>query len=49
MKLEAGMARRMFSREFKVEAVRPAVHERGVSGAQMSRDLDLHETCCGDG
>jgi len=36
------MARRIFSREFKVEAVR-LVHERGVSVAQAARDLDLHE------
>jgi transposase len=36
------MARRIFSREFKVEAVR-LVQERGVSVAQAVRDLDLHE------
>jgi transposase InsO family protein len=36
------MARRIFSREFKAEAVR-LVHERGVSVAQAARDLDLHE------
>ena len=36
------MARRIFSREFKVEAVR-LVHELGVSVAQAARDLDLHE------
>jgi transposase len=36
------MGRRQFSREFKVEAVR-LVKERGVSVAQASRDLDLHE------
>ena len=36
------MARRVFSREFKVEAVR-LVRERGVSVAQASRDLDAHE------
>jgi transposase len=36
------MARRQFSREFKVEAVR-LVRERGVSVAQAARDLDLHE------
>ena len=36
------MARRLFSREFKVEAVR-LVRERGVSVAQAARDLDLHE------
>ena len=36
------MARRIFSREFKVEAVR-LVRERSVSVAQASRDLDVHE------
>ena len=36
------MARRIFSREFKVEAV-CLVRERGVSVAQASRDLDVHE------
>ena len=36
------MARRIFSREFKVEAVR-LVQERGVSIAQASRDLDLND------
>jgi transposase len=36
------MGRRTFSREFKIEAVR-LVRERGVSVAQASRDLDLHE------
>jgi transposase len=36
------MARRIFSREFKVEAVR-LIRERGVSVAQAARDLDLHE------
>ena len=36
------MARRVFGREFKVEAVR-LVRERGVSVAQASRDLDVHE------
>jgi transposase len=36
------MARRTFSREFKVEAVR-LVRERGVSVAQAARDLELHE------
>lgn len=36
------MERRKFSREFKIEAVR-LVRERGVSVAQASRDLDLHE------
>ena len=33
---------RKFSREFKIEAVR-LVRERGVSVAQASRDLDVHE------
>lgn len=36
------MARRIFSREFKVEAVR-LVQERGVSIAQASRDLDIND------
>ena len=36
------MQRRKFSREFKVEAVR-LVGERGVSVAQASRDLDVHQ------
>ena len=36
------MARRSFSREFKVEAVR-LIKGRGVSVAQASRDLDVHE------
>jgi len=35
------MAKRTFSREFKVEAVR-LVRERGVSVSQASRDLDIH-------
>ncbi len=35
-------ARRTFSREFKLEAVR-LVKERGVTLAQACRDLDLHE------
>ena len=34
-------ARRRFSREFKVEAVK-LVLERGVSMSQAARDLDLH-------
>jgi len=33
--------RRRFSREFKQEAVR-LVRERGVSMAEVARDLDLH-------
>ena len=36
------MVRRVFSREFKVEAVR-LVRERGVSVAQAARDLGVHE------
>ena len=36
------MQRRKFSREFKIEAVR-LVREGGVSVAQASRDLDVHE------
>jgi transposase len=36
------MARRLFSREFKVEAVR-LVMDRGVSVAQAARDLEIHE------
>jgi transposase len=41
-KPEVGMGRRLFTREFKIEAVR-LVQDRGVSVAQVSRDLDLHE------
>jgi transposase len=36
------MGRRQFTREFKIEAVR-LVREWGVSVAQASRDLDVHE------
>lgn len=36
------MGRRQFAREFKIEAVR-LVRDRGVSIAQASRDLDVHE------
>ena len=36
------MKRRKFSREFKVEAAK-LVRVRGVSVAQASRDLDVHE------
>ena len=36
------MARRKFSREFKLEAVRLA-RQPGVSVAQIARDLDLHD------
>lgn len=35
------MAKRVFSREFKLEAVK-LVTERGVSISQASRDLDVH-------
>ncbi len=37
------MKRRLFSREFKLEAVR-LVQERGVSVVQLSRDLDVVES-----
>jgi transposase len=36
------MGRRVFNREFKIEAVR-LVRERGVSVAQAARDLGVHE------
>lgn len=36
------MARRSFTREFKLEAVR-LVSERGMTAAQVARDLDIHE------
>ena len=36
------MGRRQFTREFKIEAVR-LVRDRGVSVAQASRDLNVHE------
>ncbi len=36
------MQRRQFGREFKIEAVR-LIKDRGVSVAQASRDLDVHE------
>ena len=36
------MVRRIFSKEFKVEGVR-LVRDRGVSIAQASRDLGVHE------
>jgi len=36
------MGRRLFSREFKLEAVR-LVRDRGVSVVQASRDLDIGE------
>jgi transposase len=37
------MQRRKYSREFKLEAVK-LIRERGVSVAQASRDLDVHQT-----
>ncbi|OCJ65324.1 transposase [Agrobacterium tumefaciens] len=36
------MQRRIFSREYKLEAVK-LVRERGVIVAQAARDLDVHE------
>ena len=36
------MKRRIFGREFKIEAVK-LIRERGVSVAQAARDLDVHE------
>jgi transposase len=42
MRPEAARQRRKFSSEFEVEAVR-LVRERGVSAAQVARDLDVHE------
>ena len=42
MEPEVIMERRKFTREFKVEAVK-LVRERGVSFAQASRDLGVHE------
>ena len=36
------MERRKFTREFKLEAVR-LIKERGVSFAQASQDLSVHE------
>jgi transposase len=37
------MARRQYTREFKLEAVR-LIRERGVTVAQASRDLGVHGT-----
>ena len=37
------MERRKFTREFKLEAVK-LIKERGVSVAQASRDLSVHQT-----
>jgi transposase len=42
------MQRRKFSREFKIEAVR-LVRERGVSVAQASRDIAVHEMLFANG
>jgi transposase len=36
------MGRRTFNREFKFEAVK-LVHERGMSAAQVARDLGIHQ------
>jgi transposase len=36
------MQRRLFGREFKIEAVR-LIRDRGVSVAQAARDLDVYE------
>jgi transposase len=36
------VARRQFSREFKLEAIK-LVEERGVSVRQAAQDLDVHE------
>lgn len=36
------MQRRIFSREYKLEAVK-LVRERGVTVTQAARDLDVHE------
>ena len=36
------MAKRSFTREFKPEAVR-LVGERGMTVAQVARDLDIHD------
>ena len=38
------MARRQYTREFKLEAVR-LIRERGVSVTQAARDLDVGEGC----
>ena len=37
------MERRKFTREFKLEAVR-LIKDRGVSYAQASHDLDVHQS-----
>jgi hypothetical protein len=46
--LEVRMKRRVFSREFKVEAVK-LIRQRGVAVAQAARDLDVAESICGVG
>lgn len=38
----------MQRRKFKLAAVK-LVRERGVSVAQASRDLDIHQKCCANG
>lgn len=42
------MGRRIFSREFKLEAVK-LVRDRGVAVRQAARDLDVHENVCVSG
>ena len=42
---ESKMARRQYTREFKLEAVR-LIKERGVSVTQAARDLDVGEGVC---
>lgn len=37
------MGRRVFSREFKLEAVKQII-DRGVSAAQVARDIEVHLT-----
>jgi transposase-like protein len=36
--------RRKFTREFKLEAVRRLIRDRGVSYAQASQDLGVHQS-----
>lgn len=43
MNLRVDMARRQFSREFKIAAIR-LVTERGVAVGQAARDLDVAES-----
>ncbi len=42
------MQRRIFSREYKLEAVK-LVRERGVAVAQAARDLMSTRMCCANG